>query len=164
MELLTQLFLLHPLLPFSTDLGARQVKTPKLFLADTGMAAALLGVDESRYAAPDQGAIAGMLYETFVLMELVKQATWSTTPVALFFYRDTQKREVDVVVESASGDVVGLETKAAASVAAGDARGLRLLRGKLGGRFKAGIVVYSGEHTVRLDERIWALPISGLWL
>jgi len=162
-DLLRQLFLVYRLRPFSRSLGARQVKTPKLMLADTGMAAALIGVDASRYAAPDQGSLAGMLFETFVLMELVKQATWSATPVELFFYRDADKREVDLVIESASGEVVGVEAKAAATVAASDARGLRLLRDKLGARFKTGIIVYSGEHTLPLGERLWAVPISGLW-
>ena len=162
-ELLTQLFLVYRLRPFSTNLGSRQVKTPKLLLTDTGMAAALIGVDASRYSAPDQGSIAGMLFETFVLMELVKQATWSATPVELFFYRDTDKREVDLVIESASGEVVGIEAKSATTVTASDARGLRLLRDKLGPRFKAGIIVYSGEHTLPIGERIWAVPISGLW-
>ncbi len=162
-ELLRQLFLVYRLRPFSRNLGSRQVKTPKLFLTDSGMAAALIGVDASRYCAPDQGSLAGMLFETFVLMELIKQATWSAISVELFFYRDTEKREVDLVIESASGEVVGIEAKAAATATASDARGLRLLRDRLGARFKAGIIVYSGEHTLPINERIWAVPISGLW-
>jgi predicted AAA+ superfamily ATPase len=162
-ELLVQLFLIYRLRPWSGNLGARQVKTPKLLLADSGMAAALVGADAARYAAPDQGSIAGMLLETFVVMELVKQATWSSTAVELFFYRDTEKREVDVVIESAAGDVAAIETKAAASVTSSDIRGLELLRTKLGARFKAGIVVYSGEHTLPMTDRIWAVPLSGLW-
>ena len=162
-ELLAQLFLLYQLRPWSTNLGSRQVKTPKLLLTDTGLTAALVGVDAARYSAPDQGAVAGALFETFVVMELVKQATWSATPVQLFFYRDTEKREVDLVIESASGDIAGVEAKSAAGADATDTRGLRLLRDKLGQRFKAGIVVYSGEHTLPLGDRLWALPISGLW-
>ena len=162
-ELLTQLFLLYRLRPWSANLGARQVKTPKLLLTDTGLAAALVGVDAARYSAPDQGGVAGGLFETFVVMELIKQATWSATPVEVFFYRDTEKREVDLVIESASGDVAAIEAKSAAVVTASDARGLRLLRDKLGQRFKTGVVVYSGEHTLPIDDRIWALPISGLW-
>lgn len=162
-ELLRQLFLLYRLRPFSTNLGARQIKTPKLLLSDAGMAAALAGVDHARYRSPVDGAIAGMLFETFVIMEIVKQATWSNTPVELFFYRDTGKREVDLVIESASGEVVGLEVKLAATASPSDAYGLRLLRDKLGRRFKAGVVVYSGEHTLPLGERIWAMPVRGLW-
>ena len=162
-ELLAQLFLLHRLRPWSANLGARQVKTPKLLLTDTGLAAALVGIDAARYSAPDQGALAGGLFETFVVMEVIKQAGWSTTPVELYFYRDTEKREVDLVVESASGDVVAIEAKAAAATTASDVRGLRVLRDKLGARFKTGVVVYSGEHTLPIDDRIWAVPISGLW-
>jgi predicted AAA+ superfamily ATPase len=162
-ELLTQLFLLYRLRPWSANLGARQVKTPKLLLTDTGLAAALVGVDAARYSAPDQGGVAGGLFETFVVMELIKQATWSARPVEVFFYRDTEKREVDLVIESASGDVAAIEAKSAAVVTASDARGLRLLRDKLGQLFKTGVVVYSGEHTLPIDDRIWALPISGLW-
>jgi predicted AAA+ superfamily ATPase len=162
-ELLTQLFLLYRLRPWSANLGARQVKTPKLLLADTGMASALIGVDAARYSAPDQGSVAGMLFETFVLMECVKQATWSAAPVELFFYRDTEKREVDLVIETASGDVAGIEAKSAATVGTADTRGLRLLRDRLGPRFKAGVVIYSGAHTLPLGDRIWAVPLSGLW-
>ncbi|MEO6859566.1 MAG: ATP-binding protein [Solirubrobacteraceae bacterium] len=162
-ELLAQLFLLYRLRPWSTNLGARQVKTPKLLLTDTGLAAALVGVDAARYSAPDQGALAGGLFETFVVMELVKQATWSATPAELFFYRDTEKREVDLVIESASGDIAAIEAKAAAVATPADARGLRLLRDKLGPRFKTGVVIFSGEHTLPLGDRLWAVPISGLW-
>ena len=104
-----------------------------------------------------------MLLETFVVMELVKQATWSSVAIELFFYRDTEKREVDVVIESATGDVAAIETKAAGGVTSSDIRGLELLRRKLGARFKAGIVVYSGEHTLPIADRIWAVPLSGLW-
>ena len=162
-ELLRQLFLLYRLAPWSVNLGARQVKTPKLMLADSGMAAALIGADAARYAAPDQGTLAGMLLETFVVMELVKQATWSSSAVELYFYRDTEKREVDIVIESLSGDIAAVETKAATSVASTDLRGLELLRRKLGLRFKAGVVVYAGENTLRLSDRIWAMPLPGLW-
>lgn len=162
-ELLAQLFLLYRLRPFSTNLGARQIKSSKLLLSDTGVAAALIGVDVERYSAPDQGVIAGMLFETFVAMELVKQATWAKALVQLFFYRDADGREVDLIIESTAGDVVGVEAKSAASIGAADTRGLRFLRDKLGSRFKAGIVVYAGANTLPLAERIWALPVSGLW-
>jgi uncharacterized protein len=162
-ELLAQLFLLYRLRPWSTNLGSRQVKTPKLLLTDTGLTAALIGVDAARYSAPDQGAVAGALFECFVVMELVKQATWSAIPVQLFFYRDTEKREVDLVIESASGDIVAVEAKSAAGADATDTRGLRLLRDSLGRRFKAGVVVYSGGHTLPIGDRLWALPLSGLW-
>lgn len=64
--MLEELFLVHRLRPWSRNLGSRHVKTPKLFVADTGLASALIGVGAQRYAAVDQGELAGMLLETFV--------------------------------------------------------------------------------------------------
>ena len=104
-----------------------------------------------------------MLLETFVTMELIKQQTWATARTDLFFYRDAQQREVDIVIESAAGDVAGVEVKAAASVATSDSLGLRFLRDKLGARFKAGVVLYTGSNTLELGDRVWAVPLAGLW-
>jgi hypothetical protein len=55
---------------------------------------------------------------------------------------------------SESGDIVGIEAESVATANAPDTRGLRLLRDKLGPRFKAG-VIYSGEHTLPSGDRIW---------
>lgn len=163
LELLEQMFQVYRLRPWSANLGTRQVKSPKFFLADTGLACGLVGVDADRYSALDQGALAGTLLETFVVMELAKQRTWSDQRVQMFYYRDNAGREVDVVLESPSGDVAAVEVKVAATAARSSSKGLRFLRDKLGDRFKAGVVLYSGEHTLRLDDRIWAVPIEGLW-
>ena len=56
---------------------------PKVLLTDTGLVAELIGVDAARYAAIDQGDIAGMLFETLVVMELVKQRTWARNQVQI---------------------------------------------------------------------------------
>jgi uncharacterized protein len=161
--MLEELFLVQRLRPWSRNLGSRHVKTPKLLIADTGLLSALIGVDARRYSAVDQGQLAGTLLETFVTMELVKQRTWAATRCELFFYRDARQREVDIVVESASGDIAGIEVKAAASVSGPDCAGLRFLRDKLGSRFKAGVVLYTGSNTLELGDRIWAVPLAGLW-
>jgi len=160
---LEELFLVQRLRPWSRNIGSRHVKTPKLFIADTGLMSALIGVDAKRYSAVDQGDIAGKLLETFVTMELVKQRTWASTRCELFFYRDARQREVDIVIESVSGDVAGIEVKAAASVGRSDSAGLRFLRDKLETRFKAGVVLYTGSSTLELEDRIWAVPLAGLW-
>jgi predicted AAA+ superfamily ATPase len=161
--MLEQLFLVHRLRPWSRNIGSRHVKTPKLFVSDTGLLAALIGVDAQRYSAVDQGELAGTLLETFVTMEFVKQRTWASSRTELFFYRDAQQREVDIVVESVAGDVAGVEVKTSASVGRSDSAGLRFLRDKLGTRFRAGVILYSGANTLELDDRIWAVPLAGLW-
>jgi hypothetical protein len=56
-----------------------------------------------------------------------------------------------------------VEVKSAATVYERDFRGLRHLRDKLGGRFKAGALVYAGANTVSFGDRLAAVPVSGLW-
>jgi hypothetical protein len=126
------------------------------------MAAALGEVDAAAYGAPAGAARARMLLETFVTMELVKQATWSTDAVAFSSYRDTEKREVDLVIDSPALGAVALSISAATAVDPGALRGLRLLRDRLGPRLRCAVLVYLGEQTIELGERLWALPLVGL--
>ena len=105
----------------------------------------------------------GAVLESFVAMELLRQADWADEPVSLFHYRDKQQREVDVVLERGGGEVVGVEVKSAATATTRDFAGLRYLRDRLGARFKAGVVLYTGEETLPFGDRLAAVPISGLW-
>jgi predicted AAA+ superfamily ATPase len=140
----------------------RLVKAPKIHLADTGMAAHLLGVDVPRLLL--KGGLLGQLLETFVVLQLVPHAAISAPRVRVSHLRDANgQREVDLVLERPGGDVVGVEVKAAASADARDARHLAWLRDELGEQFVRGVVLHTGDATYPLSERIWAMPIASLW-
>jgi uncharacterized protein len=81
----------------------------------------------------------------------------------LYHYRDQPGNEVDLVVEHADGDVVGIEVKASATPRLRDAAGLSLLRDRLGRRFRLGAVVHLGPDPVPLGDRISAVPLTSLW-
>jgi predicted AAA+ superfamily ATPase len=68
-----------------------------------------------------------------------------------------------VKTPSNGGEVVGIEVKATATPSRQDLAGLRYLRDKLGARFKAGAVLYTGSDTLPYGERLAAVPLSGLW-
>lgn len=155
---LEAVFLVHTVPAWSTNLTSRVVRRPKIGLTDTGLAARLLG---GRVRSDPH--IAGRLIETFVTNELRAQAEWSLTRPQLFHYRDRDGGEVDLVLESGDGRVVGVEIKAGATVRADDLRGLRLLEQRLGAEFAAGIVLCTGLDVVHLGGRLWTLPISALW-
>ena len=70
--------------------------------------------------------------------------------------------EVDILLEHASGDVVGVEVKAAETARGDDFRGLRHLANRLESRFQAGFVLYAGEESLSFGERLKALPIAAL--
>lgn len=160
-ELLEALFLVRRVPAWSNNLLARTIKRPKIYVADVGLLAALVGADEHRIASDlDMG---GMFYETFVAMELDRQISWSDDRPKLFHFRDREQREVDIVMERRDGSVAAVEVKASATVRAKDFRGLRHLRDGLGARFTAGALLYSGATTVSFGDRLAAVPLAGLW-
>jgi predicted AAA+ superfamily ATPase len=161
MELLVITFLVQLLNPWSINIGKRLVKTPKVYLNDTGLAAYLLGLSHARLAA-DRMAL-GPLLENFVLMELRKQAGWSKVRPQFLHFRTHTGFEVDIVLEDASANVVGIEVKAGASVAASDFKGLRALAALAGKRFRRGIVFYTGKQAVPFGKDLHALPLAALW-
>jgi predicted AAA+ superfamily ATPase len=159
-DVLDRLFLVRIRRSWHVNLGKRQVKAPKLYMADSGLLAALVGADERRIREDD--GIAGALFETFVATELERQASFAPEALTFWHYRE-RDREVDVVVERPSGGIIGVEVKASATVRPRDFGGLVHLRERLGARLAAGVVVYAGERTLPYGPRLWALPLSGLW-
>jgi hypothetical protein len=101
--------------------------------------------------------------ESFVYSELLKQCTWAEGDYGLFHYRDRDEVEVGLVIEDAARRVVGVEVKAAATMSVSELRGLRKLAALAADRFAAGIVLYEGDDTAPLGERLWAVPFSALW-
>lgn len=160
-DLLEAVFLVRRVPAWSTNHTQRAVGTPKLAVTDSGVCAAVLGLDQARLSDPT--APLGMLLENFVLMELARQLTWAYEPVRLFHYRTRDGVEVDAVLERASGEVVGVEVKSSATIGAQDFRGLRHLRDRVGDRFVAGLLLYTGGQTLPFGDRLRALPLSALW-
>lgn len=160
---LEQLFMVIRLPAWHANLGHRVVRTAKLHVADTGMLCSLIGVNAGRLE--EDAAIAGSVFETFVVNEVVRQASVSELGplLNLFHYRDQRGHEVDLVVEHAGGDVVGIEVKASATPRLRDATGLSFLRDRLGKRFRLGVVLHLGSETLPLGERISAVPLASLW-
>lgn len=162
LRLLELLYLVRRAPAWSRNVGQRLVKSPKLWLTDTGLACQLLGYSAERFEA-DETALAGALFENFVAGEIAKQATWSEADVRLHHFRTRGGREIDILLEAADGSVAGLEVKLSSSPAERDFGGLAHLRDRLGERFKAGVVVHTGADTLPFGDRLWALPVSGLW-
>ena len=159
--LLERLFLLERLPSWHNNRLSRLVKSPKLHVVDTGLAAALLGADPG--ALEVDRTLLGQLLETFAFQELRRQASWHEAPTSFFHFRDKDGAEVDIVVELGSRAVAGVEVKAAATVNRADFRGLRKLARAAGDRFARGVVLYDGEFCIRFGDRLHAVPIRRLW-
>mgnify|MGYP006193029247 FL=1 len=156
-----QMYLLQRVDVWARNRLKRMVKMPKLQFIDAGLLATLLDLtaeetqkDKTRF---------GHVLETFVYAELLKHASTAEGDYQLLYYRDADQVEVDVVIENAAGQVVGVEIKSSATVKESDLRGLRKLAGLAGADFKMGVLLYDGDETLPLGDNIWAAPLSTLW-
>ena len=161
LSLLQATFLFQPLSAWSSNLGKRLIKSPKIHLIDSGLTAHLAGV--TRQSHDRDPVFFGHLFENFVVNELRKQTGWSDSRVNLHHYRTTTGREVDILLEDAAGRLVGLEVKASATVVRKDFSGFDALSEDTGRQFVRGIVLYTGEQSVAFGENYMALPVSAMW-
>ncbi len=159
--LLGQVFLIDELPPWHSNRLSRLIKTPKLHIGDTGLACALLGTDAA--GLWQDRTVLGQLLETFVYQELRRHASWHDGEIRFSHFRDKDGAEVDLVLERGSGQIAGVEVKAAATVTSADFRGLRKLKEAAGRKFTAGVVLYDGESSARFGEGMHAVPIRMLW-
>jgi predicted AAA+ superfamily ATPase len=156
-----QMYLLKRVEVWARNRLNRVVKTPKLQFIDAGLLATLVGLGNDE-ALQDRSRF-GHVLETFVFGELLKHTTTSEGDYRLLYYRDTDQVEVDVVIENAAGQIMGVEVKASATVNAGDLRGLKKLASIAGAQFKMGVLLYDGTETLPLGDGLWAAPLSSLW-
>lgn len=161
LEMLRSVFLMHELPAWAANLGKRLSKSPKVYLVDSGLAAYLAGLDEQGLQRSPE--FAGQLLETFVVNEVLKQLGWSEVRARAYHFRSHTGQEVDMVLETLSGDVVGIEVKRAATLSPSDFKGLKVFRELLGDRFRAGVVLHPGGRVVGFGDRLFAAPVGCLW-
>lgn len=84
--------------PYSNNLLKRTIKTPKLYFFDTGLVSYL-----TKYSSPDilaNGALNGQILENYVVSELLKTYQNHAKECLLWYYRDKEMREIDMIIES----------------------------------------------------------------
>lgn len=162
--LLEALYLVALIPAWAPGATTRAKRRPKIVLVDSGLAGDLLGAGPPVFAADADGVLAGNLFETFVLTEILKQASWAQPSMEIAHYRDRDDREVDLIVsDRRTGMVSGIEVKSTATPTARHARHLAWMRDSQGSRFGVGLVLHAGKTVLPLGDRLWALPASALW-
>ena len=154
LALLEATFLIVLLPAWSSNLGKRLIKSPKLLLGDTGLLGHALGLDRERLNR--ERTLLGHVLENFVAMELTKQLGWSQSRSKLFHFRTAAGTEVDFVLENPAGQLVGIEVKSAKTIQAKDFRGLKALADLTGDRFQGGFVLNTGSTIVPFAKNLHA--------
>ncbi len=162
LSILEKLYLLRRLPAWHRNVQKRLIKSPKIHVCDSGLAAALSGTTESMWMK-DRGKF-GHLLESFIVQQLSIHAGRMGSKTRLWHYRDKNKVEVDCVLTQGSR-TWGVEVKAAASIHPSDTNGLRRLAEQAGSDFQGGILFYDGASMLPVDRKlkIYAVPISKLW-
>lgn len=162
LTILERLFLIRRLPAWHRNNAKRLIKTPKVHVIDSGLAATLnrLSIKDWQTHRSEYGA----LLESFVVQQLMCQAGWVDNSLHFSHYRDKDKLEVDLVIEQGR-KVWGVEIKRAASVQDKDGRGLAKLASQAGKNFQGGILLYSGTNCLPLKlDKCFAVPMNWLWL
>lgn len=105
--------------PFYENLGKRLIKSPKVYLADSGLACHLLGIDTP--AELSKSPFQGTLFEGFIAAEIVKSQANSGQRRELYYFRDEQGLEMDFLIPGRGGAISLVECKAGRTVTPGDA-------------------------------------------
>ncbi len=143
--------------PFWANSSKRLAKTPKLYFMDTGLACHLLGWNTAEQLR--RGAMAGHMFETFVVSEVLKShMNAGRDPRNVRFYRDSQKREIDLVIQDGR-TLHPVEVKTSANVRGDAIKHFRALEGIVDYEVGFGHVVCQAEAPYLIDENVQAVPV-----
>ena len=142
-DLLQSSYIVHLLPPWFTNAGKRLVKAPKLYFVDVGLACWLLGLRSAEQAARDP--LWGSLFENFVIMEAMKDRLNAGETAEMYFYRDSEGNEVDLLLPT-GGKMHAIEIKAGATVNPDYFRGLKTFAAHQPAAFASGCVMFGGSQ------------------
>ena len=152
-DLLVDLLLVRRLMPFHTNLGKRLVKSPKLYIRDSGLLHALLGINS--YDDLAGHPIVGMSWEGFVIESLIAAAPDGAVPS---FYRTAAGAEVDLLLQMPQGELWAIEIKS--GLTAKPERGFHVARTDLAPA--KSFVVYAGAERYPLSDGVEAIGLPDL--
>lgn len=159
---LDALYIVERVYPWTKTDYARVGKQSRLFMADSGLMASLLGwkMDAIRLDADRSGK----LLETFAFNEIMAQVDAGDGGYKLFHYRDREKREIGFLIEREDNALLGIEIKAGSAVDKNDFKHLNWFKNNLTKNQPfVGVVLYTGEFPASFGDDFWAVPFGFLW-
>lgn len=151
-------YLVFLLRPHHANFNRRLIKMPKLYFYDAGLVSWLLGIRTVEQMATHP--LRGNIFETFVIAELIKSRLNRGERPNLYFWRDSNGNEVDVVVEEGNG-LMPIEIKSGKTVAGDSFAGLDKWRALAGETAREPTLIYGGNEEYRQNGvRVvgWGVP------
>ena len=144
--------------PYHNNIAHRAIKTPKCYFTDTGLCTYLSGWETAETLS--LGAMGGAILETYVITEILKSYRHNGLSVNVYFYRDKDKKEIDLLIER-NGLLYPVEIKRSASPKTNDVKHFNVLS-RLGLPTGKGAVVCMYDKLLPMDQQIDIIPIHYL--
>lgn len=152
-------YVVYMLPPYFENTDKRLVKSPKLYFCDTGLACYLLGIDSPAVLARDR--MRGHLFENFIVMETLKSQFNAGKDANLFFYRDSNQNEIDLLLRRGTG-FWGIEVKSSQTFNPNFLGILKRMESYVKQPVLGRAVVYSGDYENNTSD-IKILNYRNLW-
>lgn len=146
-------FIVYLLKPHFKNFNKTVVKRPKLYFYDTSLVCSLLRINSTNHL--QSHPLRGAIFESMIVLELVKQRTNAGLPVNLFYWRDKTGHEIDVIIDQA-GELMPVEIKSGKTVHAEFFKGIEYWS-KLSGAKKSW-VIYAGDTYQKRSSGVSVLP------
>ena len=145
-------YLLQPY--FANNIGKRLSKTPKMYFMDTGLCAHLCGINTAQMLMDSH--LSGAFIETYTVSEIVKSYIHNGKTPNIYYYRDSNKEEIDVIIEE-NNKVYPIEIKQTATPTMSMAKNFKLIDEKKRG---VGAIVCLNDKFIPLNKDVYIIPIS----
>ena len=142
LSILEASFVVFKLSPYFENFGKRVIKSPKYYFMDTGLLAYLLGIEKPEQITRDP--LVGQLFENLIILEAIKTQYNRGRPPNLYFYRDSNGNEIDLLYTSGR-ELVGVEIKSSATFTP-HFKKMLLRFSERHRQLRSSYVVYNGEE------------------
>ncbi|MBQ0047830.1 MAG: ATP-binding protein [Prevotellaceae bacterium] len=135
-------YLITLLPPYYENITKRLVKSPKLYFNDPGLACYLLDIESPKQL--DRDKMRGNIFENYIVMEVIKHRYNQGLEGGVFFYRDSNQNEVDILLKQ-EGEITAIEVKSAMTYSSNFEKTLKQIDTWINVPIANKVVVYTGD-------------------
>jgi predicted AAA+ superfamily ATPase len=159
LSLLESSFIVYQLRPYYNNFSKRLIKAPKLYFYDTGIACSLLRLTHPEMIRTHY--LYGALFENLVISEIIKYQSHAGKRPSVYYWRESNGREIDCIIEKGGNEIVALEIKAGQTFTKDYIKNLRNF-GKSNGKVKVNKkLIFTGNEAMQLTD-IQIIPWKSL--
>jgi len=149
LSILEASYIVYLLQPYHANINKRLIKSPKIYFYDVGLAAFLCGINEpyQLFSSPMRGP----LFENLIVMEILKNKYNHFKPYQLYYYRDSNNNEVDLIIDFLT-HLDAIEIKSSKTFDMSFLKGLNKIRNLFSTKIRNSIVCYTGELEQKIGE------------